>query len=156
MAARPIWVVTALLVLAGGCANVQYARREDDGSKDPNRLPELAAQARPPIADLPVPLGFELDEKVSRSFAASGSRYVDHVYKGRCDKYAIARFYKRHMPICRWALVTDMFVQGSIQLEFEKEGERCRIAIVGKGTLSSSRVEAQVWSNGRISMAASP
>lgn len=110
--------------------------------------PELAGQAQPPIADLPVPAGFRLLEGRSRNFTAAGARYADHVYHGWADKFAVARFYKRQMPISRWALVTDMFVQGSIILDFEKDTERCRITV--KDSLVTTTIEAAVWTSGRI------
>ncbi len=112
------------------------------------------AQARPPIPDLPVPIGFDMDETASRSFAAGGTRFVDHAYTGRADKYAVSRFYKRRMPVCRWVLVTDMFVQGKIILEFTKEHERCHISIGDNGVMRPVRIEAQVWARGPVTMAA--
>ena len=92
-----------------------------------------------------MPKGFVLNEELSRNFAASGERFVDHVYTGRTDKYTLSRFYRRHMPVNQWALVTDMFSQGQISLDFEKQGERCRILIDEGGSLSPARVQARVW-----------
>ena len=115
----------------------------------------MSRSSRPPVADLPVPDGFRLDENASRSFAEGGSRYVDHLYTGRADKYNVSRFYKRYMPISRWTLTTDMFIQGRMLLDFEKEGERCRIVIEETGVMGSSKVQAQVWSRGRVTMTAS-
>ena len=111
---------------------------------------ELVAQGRPPISDLPVPVGFNLDESRSRNFAAAGARYVDHVYRGGADKFAVARFYKRQMPISRWVLVTDMFVQGDIMLDFEKETQRCRIIVAEGSMFHSCHVKVQLWTTGRI------
>ncbi len=52
----------------------------------------LIAQVQPPLPDLPVPVGFKLEEGKSRSFEAAGPRYIDHTYKGRADKFAVKRF----------------------------------------------------------------
>lgn len=120
------------------------------GSGDVGPVPELVAMRCPPISDLPVPIGFDLREDKSRNFAAAGTRYIDHAYSGRADKFAVGRFYKRQMPISRWALVTDMFVQGDIMLDFEKDTERCRISISDGGFLRSTRVKMAVWTSGRI------
>ncbi len=158
MAKRLILVMMVVgLVAVGGC-NFGSSPRQSRSSLESGKLmplPELTAVQRPPVPDLPVPFGFKLDESDSRSFAEAGNRYVDHIYKGSSDKYTIARFYKRHMPICRWTLVTDMFIRGDITLYFEKEGERCRIVINEGGWFSSASVEAQVWTRGQITLTAS-
>jgi hypothetical protein len=113
----------------------------------------MVALSNPPIPDLPIPLGFDLDESHSRSFSAAGARYIDHVYKGREDRFAVARFYKRQMPVNRWTLVTDMYIQGDIMLDFEKESERCRV-IVTKGSLwHPTYIKVQLWTSGRIEAA---
>jgi len=111
---------------------------------------ELMYMSRPPIADLPVPVGFELVENRSRNLAAAGARFVDHVYSGRADKFAVWRFYKRLMPINRWALVTDKFVQGEIQMDFEKESERCQVTVTDGGFLQPTVVKMAVMPSGRI------
>ncbi len=121
-----------------------------DGSSTIGPIPELVAMRRPPIDDLPVPIGFYLDEGKSRNFSAAGARYIDHAFKGRADKFAVGRFYKRQMPISRWTLVTDMFVQGDIVLDFEKDTERCRITVSDGGMFGSTRVKIAVWTSGRV------
>ena len=111
---------------------------------------ELVATSGAIISDLPIPVGFSLDEGRSRNFAAAGARYVDHFYKGRGEKFAVGRFYKRHMPNARWVLVTDMFVQGEIVLDFEKETERCRIVVVDGNLFNKSYIKVQLWTTGKI------
>jgi hypothetical protein len=133
-----------------GSGGAQPASVSPDGSGTVGPLPELVSMSRPPIADLPVPVGFDLAESKSRNFAAAGARYVDHVFTGRADKFAVGRFYKRLMPINRWALVTDMFVQGDIMLDFEKDTERCRVTITDGGFFGSIVVKIAVWTSGRI------
>jgi len=120
------------------------------GASTVGPVPELVAMRRPPIDDLPVPIGFYLDEDKSRNFSAAGARYIDHSFKGRADKFAVGRFYKQQMPISRWTLVTDMFVQGDIVLDFEKDTERCRISVSDGGMFGSTRVKIAVWTSGRI------
>ncbi|MHC4717251.1 MAG: hypothetical protein ACYS5V_09795 [Planctomycetota bacterium] len=145
------FLTLALAACLGGCTEQTSTFESADGRNRRLDLPpELFAQARPPIPDLPLPVGFSLDERRSRNFAAAGARYVDHFYKGRADKFAVGRFYKRNMPVCRWVLVTDMFVQGDIMLDFEKQTERCRV-IVAKGDLFNTvHVKTQLWTTGRI------
>lgn len=122
-------VAAAMLVLAAGC---QDSGKIDSSSGSPKLVedtPELMAVAQPPIADVPMPAGFSLSESGSRSFVAGGARYIDHVYKGWSDKYAVWRFYKKQMAANQWTLVRDVFLQGDIVLEFDKGSERCLITI---------------------------
>ena len=146
-----LWLfVAALCVAPVGCESSQSAGVSTGSSAPVGPIPELVAMARPPIADLPVPIGFDLVESTSRNFAAAGARYVDHVYKGSADKFAVGRFYKRQMPLERWALVTDMFVQGSITLDFEKDTERCRITVTDGSWFHRTRIKLAVWTSGRL------
>jgi hypothetical protein len=146
------WLVAAALVAALAGCNSSGERVNvspgDAGSAGP--VPELVAMSRPPIADLPVPIGFNLDEGKSRNFTAAGARYVDHVYHGSADKFAVGRFYKRQMPVNRWTLVTDMFVQGAIMLDFEKDTERCRITVTESGLFRPTTMKVAMWTSGRI------
>lgn len=136
-------LVAVALIVVGGC--YQPPRSSRSMNLDGQPL-DLVAEPKPLIADLPVPDGFTIDEDRSRSFASAGTRWVDYVYAGGADKHSVGRFYKRQMPICRWALVTDMFTQGEIQLIFEKEGESCCIKINGSGTV---RIAVTIWPKGR-------
>ena len=144
-----LWFAVVLAV--GGCVSRQSSTAS--GGSTPQELeppPDLVAQTRPPIADLPVPVVFDLDQGKSRSFEAAGARWIHHVYYGRADKFLVKRFYERHMPICRWAMVTDMFLTGVIQMDFEKETERCRITIAESGMFSSLQVTVAVWTSGPL------
>lgn len=139
-------VMCVLLLL--GCGNSAQTSASNSGrSKAP---PELVGQARPPVADLPVPVGFKLDQQRSRGFTTGGARWVDHVYKGSGDKFAVARFYKRNMPINNWNLMTDMFVQGDIILTFEKEREASRVVISDGSLFNPTQVSLQLWTKGQM------
>jgi len=142
--------ILAAALLVVGCNNTQTVDRSSGAPRRVEASTLLIAQSRPPIPDLPIPVGFSLNEGKSRSFAAAGARYVDHVYDGSDNKFAVARFYKRQMPINRWTLVTDMFVQGDIMLDFEKELERCRIIIADGGMFNPTVIKVQLWTSGRI------
>jgi len=145
------WLTAAALCVAPvGCNNSdQQVGFSPGGSGNAGPRPELVAMARPPISDLPIPVGFDLKEGKSRNFSAAGARYVDHVYKGSADKFAVGRFYKRQMPINRWTLVTDMFVQGDILLDFEKDTERCRVTVTD-GSFRSTEIQVAMWTSGRV------
>ncbi|MCD6303525.1 MAG: hypothetical protein J7M21_01015 [Planctomycetes bacterium] len=150
------WLAAAAAVFSlVGCNSQGRSGQVAPGSSQQvGPIPELLPMTRPPIADVPVPIGFHLDEGKSRNFAAAGARYIDHVYTGRADKFAVGRFYKRQMPINRWTLVTDMFVQGNIMLDFEKSTERCRITITEGGLFRGTVVKIAVWTSGRITQPA--
>jgi len=143
-------LMLAAVFLAAGCNNTQTVDASTGAPRRVEASSLLIAQSRPPIPDLPMPVGFSLNQGKSRSFAAAGARYVDHVYDGSDNKFAVARFYKRQMPVNRWALVTDMFVQGDIMLDFEKEIERCRIIIADGGMFNPTVIKVQLWTSGRI------
>jgi hypothetical protein len=90
---------------------------------------DLKPQAKPVIADVPWPEGFSYDDSRSRSFTAAGTRYIDHLYKGRQDKYEALLFYKRYMPANQWTQVREANLQGDVLLDFDKGNERCSITI---------------------------
>jgi hypothetical protein len=146
------WIVAVLsaVMWACGCTKTETIDASSGAPRQMNAAPDLVAQSRPPIPDVPMPVGFELDQGKSRNFAAAGQRYVDHLYKGGSDKYAVARFYKRQMPVSRWTLVTDMFAQGNITLDFEKQTERCRITVYDGSLLHPTKVKVQLWSFGKV------
>ena len=151
-----IWIIGLLLaaapILAAGCKN-SNTTTIDTSSGAPRQTvqeSELVAQSRPPIPDLPLPIGFDLDQGRSRNFAAAGLRWVDHLYKGGGDKFAVARFYRRQMPINRWVLVTEMFTQGSMTLDFEKQTERCHIVVSDGNLMTPTIIKVQLWTSGRV------
>ena len=89
----------------------------------------LGRTARPIIADIPLPRGFRLDERRSRDVSAAGQRWIDHVYTGSADKFAVREFYLTEMPQYRWTLVTKSFIQGQVTLDYRKDAETCRVIV---------------------------
>jgi len=143
-------LAAAVLLCAAGCRQQPSSVAAYGGQEPVMGGAELAGQNRPPVPDVPVPMNFSLDEGRSRNFTGPGARYVDHVYKGSSDKFAVARFYKRQMPINRWTLVTDMFVQGNIMLDFEKNTERCRVTVTDGSLFHPTVIRIALWTSGRI------
>jgi len=144
-----VWVAAAI-VLTAGCNREPNTIDVSSGAPRQVRpVSELVAGVAW-IADLPVPVGFKLDQGKSRNYSAGGFRFVDHTYKGRADKLAVKRFYERQMPINRWTLTMSMFVRGEIRLDFEKETERCLI-IIGDGSLFHPvRIQVQMYTSGQV------
>jgi len=134
-----------LCVLAGCGGNGEVA--SDESGEPGPVLQELAARPDPPILDLPVPMGFKLDEGASRSADSGVARFVDHIYKGRAGKFAIARFYKKSLLPSKWMLIMETFSVGELKLEFERPGERLFVFITNGGWLSSTRIKLQLWTS---------
>ncbi len=144
-------LAAALVLSLGGCNDSPEKLETTSGGHREVAPPiELIAKARPPIADMPIPIGFELDERHSRNFAGGGARYVDHLYRGSADKWVVARFYKRQMPTHRWMFDTDIFAQGDIRMDFRKEMERCQVIITNGSLLHPTYIKVQLWTTGRI------
>ena len=135
--------VVAVLLLCG-CGNTQVIDASSGAPREVAPAQDLVGTARPPIPDLPIPIGFSLDEGRSRNYTIGSGRIVDHLYRGKGDKLAVKQFYERQMGIQRWALVSAMFVTGDIALDFEKDNERCHVVIKDAGSWLSSRVEVGV------------
>jgi hypothetical protein len=125
------WTIFAAATVAA-LAGCQQNTTIDTGSGAPreaNAPAELVAQLKPPVPDIPLPLGFDIDQGNSRSSAGGGFRLVDYKFDGRPDKWAVGRFYKRQMPANRWTLETDNMIGGSIYLLFTNGKEYCNIVI---------------------------
>lgn len=95
----------------------------------------LGRTARPIIADIPLPRGFRLNEGLSRDVSAAGQRWIDHVYVGSADKFAVREFYLTEMPKYRWILVTKSFIQGQVTLDYRKDAETCRVIIADASSI---------------------
>jgi len=102
------------------------------------------AKARSPIPDVPVPLGFKMDQGRSLSAAAPGIRLITYRYKGSADKWAVGRFFKRQMPGYQWVHEADRMIHGTIFLQFRKEGERCAI-VIRDASWGNTEVDVEVF-----------
>ena len=142
-------LLMAAAITAAGCNSSKKVESSEESSGEAAPV-ELVAMARPPIPDLPVPIGFDLDQDRSRNLAAAGVRWVDHLYKGKADKFSVARFYRKEMPLSRWTLVTEMFAKGDLKLAFERQSDRCHIT-VGDGSLfHPTYIRVELWTAGRV------
>lgn len=141
--------LAASLLLAAGCNN-NASVNTGSTPREVGVPNELVAKARPPVPDVPVPLGFDLDEDESRSLASAGIRWVDHRYTGNPDKWAVGRFYKRQMPLNGWVLDSDQMSQGLITLSFSKGVERCDVRISDGGLFTGTVIRISVRSVGEI------
>lgn len=141
-------VLVAAAMAVAGCNSDKKV--ESSGDSSAQAPVELVAMARPPIPDLPVPIGFNLDQGRSRNLAAAGIRWVDHLYKGKADKFSVARFYRKQMPLSRWTLVTEMFTKGDLKLAFERQSDRCQITVSDGSLFHPTYVRLELWTAGRV------
>jgi hypothetical protein len=106
----------------------------------------LVSQPTSHIQDIPLPTGFSLEEKRSRSFydPATSLRWVDYAYTGQGDKFSVAQYYEQQMPTNGWTPATRMFTQGQATLDFRKNREHCRLTLSGS-SFGNTRVEIAIW-----------
>ncbi len=130
--------------LIAGCNGSKTAATEPTGPVE-----ELAAQARTPIPDVPMPVKFKYRDNKSRSFTVPGIRFVDHVYTGPSEKFAVARFFRKQMPLSGWARKSETQAQGIVTQEFDKEGETCRVILSNHGLFGGTEVKVQLYPSGR-------
>ena len=150
-ASSTLILATLILLAVAGCnGNTQTIDASTGAPRQVQPVLDLVAMSRPPVPDLPVPIGFSLDEGKSRDYAFAGARFVDHVYQGGSPKLAVKRFYERQMPINRWTLTTSMFVRGEVMLDFEKETERCRVMVSDGSGFNATAIKVQLYTSGRL------
>ena len=89
----------------------------------------LTPSRTPVVQDLPMPMHFELVDKLSEDYAAPGWRLVRHSYFGEAAPHVVRDFYKEQMPTAGWQFVSDRNVQGAFHLLFEKGREMCEVQI---------------------------
>ncbi len=93
-------------------------------------MSKLIPSPNPPVADVPIPIGFHIDLSHSQStyVQKTNLRMVNQEYKGSDPRLSVARFYEDNMPGSGWKTIS---LQGSqrIVLNFSKAGEICTITI---------------------------
>jgi hypothetical protein len=120
-----VLVIVASLTACGGC--VESGRAVDDV--------RLTA-GRPIEPDIPIPQGFRLIERAGEDrFTGTQRLYLRHMYCGSAGKRTVREFYREHMPLSRWTLMSDGDIKGDLQLRFEKGTECCTIAIMDRSGL---------------------
>ena len=139
--------ITCLCLLTAGCTLSGCGWFS--GASNPGA--ELAAVAKPPVADLPVPAGFKLDEGRSRTFDSGVARFVDHVYWGPASKFAVSRFYKKAMVARKWRFVSETFSLGDQDLRFKRPGETCRVRITPGSWLHPTKLKLELGTSEFIS-----
>jgi len=148
---RWMLVAVAAWMMSAGCSNnAQVIDASSGAPRQVDPVQDLVGSARPLIPDVPVPIGFSLDESQSRNYTIGSGRIIDHTYRGRADKIAVKQFYERQMVVQRWSLVSAMFVTGDVTMDFEKENERCHIVITRGSWLHPVEVKITVMTSARL------
>jgi hypothetical protein len=152
MNGRRILSVAVLAAASGVWCGCNPERQTVDTSSGAPRavdaVPDLVAQSTPPIADVPLPAKFKLNEDGSWSRINGGNRLIKHGYYGPSDKFATWRFYKKQMPVHQWTLMRDEYSDKVVVMDFDKANERCRITISDGSWLNPSRVLVEVYTVG--------
>ena len=124
-----LWAVGCFAL--AGCTDPSLESGRPSGT--PARQMGLIAKARPPVLDIPVPIGFELVESQSRNRSGGGIRWIDHVYVGNAEKFEVVRFYRRHMEQHGWKEMSYQFAQGRGLFSYEKDvagyKEECTVVV---------------------------
>ncbi len=141
-------LLAALACAAVGCTPSSSSNNSGGSSAAPSASPDLPALANPTVPDVPVPAGFKWDQSKSQNSATPGVRVISHIYKGSSEKFAVARFYRKQMPISGWALRADTFDQGIVTLGFEKEAESCRVILSDSGIFGGTEILVRLYPNG--------
>jgi len=144
--------LACLIALVAGLGACASSGRETAGSTQgeqqagPDRPMRvgLIPQSRPPIADLPVPIGFKLAESISRTYESGGTRTIDHTYEGRDDKFAVERFYAEQMPLKDWEAKSKRMERGVITQIYQKAGEMAEVRISDAKGLTTNRTSIHI------------
>jgi hypothetical protein len=139
-----------LLVLAAACWTAGCTKTGSSGAAGGASVdvPEMQAKASPAFVEVPMPVGFKYDVDRSRSATWAGGEYVDHFYTGSADRFAVARFYRKQMPLSGWApKPEDQSGGGIITQEYDKQGKTCRVRISDAGVFTGTEVHVTVFPN---------
>lgn len=134
--ARGIGLVVAGvgLLLLTGCGGSEL--QSDTASGDPNATLVPVQTPEVPIEDVPVPVGFKLDEGRSRYFAPGATRFVDYFFTGSMARAQAAAFYRQEMVYSGWKLDNErMSVGGDVILDFANGKEECVITLTKSSRL---------------------
>jgi hypothetical protein len=118
---RMVGIVLAVggMLAVGGC------------QKEPSPASPTVLQTRPQpyVPDVPVPAGFDRDERMSNYTSTAGHREVKDVYRGKEQPLVARNFYLHYMPTSGWDLLDEKLQNSVYTLNFRKDQERCEIRI---------------------------
>jgi hypothetical protein len=139
--------------LAAGCTNQGSAGPSGAAPADPS---ELQPKANPTIADVPIPVDFRYIGDRSLDSVAPGIRVIYYVFRGNKDNLAVARFFRKQMPLSGWQIRGEQGALGVKTMEFGKESEICRIVIQDGPLFDKTEVRVNIFPVGHPGEAPSP
>jgi len=164
--ARPFRTLASALLctaaLAGcqtGASGQASSPTDADNPDDPSvRLKAgeggtLVPKSEPQVEDLPVPIGFKLDEDASRAYNADQSRLIDHIYRGPATKREVEQFYQYNMPLHGWRFRGSQQIGQELTLRYEKNNQWCDVELrrwnrlFGEGTIIRLTVQTLATSD---------
>ena len=130
------------LLLVAGCNATTVAESSDPGATlVPIQTPQV------PLEDVPIPVGFDLDENRSRYFAPGNTRFVDYFFKGSMDRTQVASFYRQEMTYAGWELIDERTSEDSmVILDFDHGPEKCNITLSKSSNLfKPTQIHIALW-----------
>lgn len=141
LASRVTLVLLGLVALPQpGCASQTRA----------NAAGDLLPSRSPLVADIPVPQGCVLVDRSSEDWSSGPLRYVRHRYRVRASAAAVRLFFRKEMPLSRWAPVDERCIAGRCTMNFERpataerSAEQCTVSIEGAKSWIGFRTMVEV------------
>jgi hypothetical protein len=121
-----------------GCGGRTPLPMSSDGRWLPSTTGEgLVAKAGSPIPDVPMPIGFVGIASESHASIEAGIRRVRHVYQGRADVEAVARFYRRQAQLHQWQSLDGRASASLNHMTFAKGNEKLWLHVDRVGAVTS-------------------
>lgn len=115
--------LAAVLVLLAGCQS--NGPRSTSGPASSG----VRAMQHPLLTGIPIPDGFQLDDKNSSHSSSGNFRLAKCVFTGSLRPVKAVEFYKEYMPAGGWTFRTESFDQGTYDERYESDREECNIRI---------------------------
>lgn len=93
---------------------------------------QLAVRTNPYFQGIPVPVGFDRNERESSYSTTGNSRRVLEVYEGGAAPIKVRNFYVSNMPANGWQLGGESLSGAIYSLSFAKDSSKCTITISKK------------------------
>ncbi len=133
------------IVLAGaitslvGC--VPPAGTATDNANEPPKPLKVSPLLK--FSDLPVPMGFRIQEGESWTYTAKGVRLAELHYVGTASVSKVVSFYEEQMPVSGWEKMLSVGSEDQMRLQFKhtRKPERCRITVKRRNRLTYITLE---------------
>jgi len=100
----------------------------------------LVAALAPPVADVPIPIGFLVVASTQQAERQTGARQLRHVYQGRGSVDEVMTFYQRQLPMNGWTSVDEPEAVIGNRLTYAKGIEILEILAEKKWTVVTATI----------------